>query len=137
MEILTAPLQIGTHNRGVSAQFPAKEGPGNLTPKAISFFFAEFGAFFLGKTRRIHKTNRFLKTTDIFCEFSLFFQERDAPNSEKKHWPLFCEPGACESAFFCLPAPTPDSISSSFYDSGAFLNPPPPVANPGVAERAP
>ena len=32
MEILTAPLQIGTHNMGFSAQFPAKKGPGNLTP---------------------------------------------------------------------------------------------------------
>ena len=35
MEILTAPLQIGTHNVGFSAQFPAKKGPGNLTPNFI------------------------------------------------------------------------------------------------------
>ena len=33
MEILTALLQIGTHDMGFSAQFPAKKGPGNLTPK--------------------------------------------------------------------------------------------------------
>ena len=32
MEILTAPLQIGTDNMGFSAQFPTKKGPGNLTP---------------------------------------------------------------------------------------------------------
>ena len=33
MEILTAPLQTGTDNVGFLAQFPAKKGPGNLTPK--------------------------------------------------------------------------------------------------------
>ena len=33
VEILTAPLQIGTDNMGFSAQFPTKKGPGNLTPK--------------------------------------------------------------------------------------------------------
>ena len=38
MKILTAPLQIGTHNRGFSAQFPTKKGPGNLTPNTIPFF---------------------------------------------------------------------------------------------------
>ena len=32
VDILTGPLQIGTHNMGFSAQFPAKKGPGNLTP---------------------------------------------------------------------------------------------------------
>ena len=32
VEILTAPLQIGTDNTGFSAQFPTKKGPGNLTP---------------------------------------------------------------------------------------------------------
>ena len=37
MEILTAPLQIGTDNMGFSAQFPTKKGPGNLTPKFFSF----------------------------------------------------------------------------------------------------
>ena len=35
MEILTALLQIGTHNMGFSAQFPAKKGPGNLTPSQL------------------------------------------------------------------------------------------------------
>ena len=33
MDVLTAPLQIGTGNMGFSAQFPAKKGPENLTPK--------------------------------------------------------------------------------------------------------
>ena len=32
MEILIVHLQIGTQNMGFSAQFPAKKGPGNLTP---------------------------------------------------------------------------------------------------------
>ena len=32
VEILTVLLQIGTHDMGFSAQFPAKKGPGNLTP---------------------------------------------------------------------------------------------------------
>ena len=32
VEILTVLLQIGTHNMGFSAQFPAKKGPGYLTP---------------------------------------------------------------------------------------------------------
>ena len=32
MEILTAPLQIGTDDMGFSAHFPTKKGPGNLTP---------------------------------------------------------------------------------------------------------
>ena len=31
----TAPLQIGTHNMGFSAQLPAEEGPGNLTPNPL------------------------------------------------------------------------------------------------------
>ena len=35
MEILTVHLQIGTHNMGFSAQFPAKKGPGNLTPNGM------------------------------------------------------------------------------------------------------
>ena len=48
MEILTDPPQIGTHNMGFSAQFPAKKGPGNLTPnKSIGvmgrFDSPEFG----------------------------------------------------------------------------------------------
>ena len=35
VEILAAPLQIGTHKNGSSAQFPANKGPGNLTPKML------------------------------------------------------------------------------------------------------
>ena len=32
VEILTAPLHIGTHHVGFSAQFPARKRPRNLTP---------------------------------------------------------------------------------------------------------
>ena len=34
MEILTAPLQIGTQVKVFSAQFPGTKGPGNLTPNS-------------------------------------------------------------------------------------------------------
>ena len=39
MEILTAPLQIGTPHVGFSAQFPAKNSPGNLTPDKRVWFW--------------------------------------------------------------------------------------------------
>ena len=46
MEILTAPLHIGTHNMGFSSQFPAEKEPGNLTPNMCNLQ-GYFDAFFI------------------------------------------------------------------------------------------
>ena len=64
MEIFTAPPpEIGTHNMGFSAQFPAKEEPGNLRPNL--FVFCENFATRKARLRKDHFSGDFLGVFDL------------------------------------------------------------------------
>ena len=55
METLAAPLQIGAHNVGLSAQLPAKKGPGNLTSKQRYIMEVRGVSALLGRTYYQHE----------------------------------------------------------------------------------